>query len=250
MYGKIFSSAFTGSMMGSGSVVFAVWSYVIAHTVDSRVELYPRLVAAVIGEQEDKVIQAIEFLCAPDPSSRSPENDGKRLIREGQFQYFVTNHERYRSIRNQDERREYNRESQRKSRASRKLESSLTVNDSHQMSALSAHTDTEAETERNTCPESDLVREVFDHWKKVHGHPKARLDSARMTKIKNALKQFSVDDLKFAISGYKNSDYHMGKNEQGTVYDEITLFLRNASHIERGIRLGKKPVKRDSHDIL
>ena len=109
MYGKLFASAFTGSMYGAGSAVFAVWAYVIANTESSQVELNPRFLAGVIGETEDKIRGAIDFLCAPDPTSRSKVADGRRLIREGEFAYQVPNFAAYRNVRNEDDRREYNR---------------------------------------------------------------------------------------------------------------------------------------------
>lgn len=117
MFGKLFASTFTGSMMASGAPVYAVWAYVIANTVKSRVELNPRLLSAVIGEPVDVMIRAIEYLCAPDPNSRSKEADGRRLIKEGEFQYLVPNHEHYRAIRDEDGRREYNRSKKAEQRA-------------------------------------------------------------------------------------------------------------------------------------
>lgn len=109
MYGKIFKHAFERSMMGAGSHVFAVMGYVIAHTVKSRVELNPKLLAAVIGDSEERMEQAIKFLCLPDPKSTNPAHEGRRLVAEGQFQYFVPSHEIYSQIRNNDDLREANR---------------------------------------------------------------------------------------------------------------------------------------------
>lgn len=109
MYGKIFASTFTGSMMVAGSDAHAVWCYVIANAVDSQVELNPLLLAAVIGAPPEAMERAIAYLCAEDPNSRSKAEGGRRLVREGQFAYRVVNHGTYRGIKNEDERREYNR---------------------------------------------------------------------------------------------------------------------------------------------
>ncbi len=136
-------------MYGAGVDVFAVWGYVIANTVNSRVELNPMLLASVLGSTPDKVEAAIAKLCGPDEKSRSTAHDGRRLVREGQFQYFVVNHETYRAIRNEEDRRAYNREKQRESRARRRLVNQDVI-DSQSLSALSAHTEAEADTEVNT----------------------------------------------------------------------------------------------------
>ena len=148
MYGKFFSSTFTGSMFGAGPEAFAVWGYVIANTTDSRVELNPTLLAAIIGTTPEKVAIAIEYLTSPDSNSRNTDHEGRRLVKDGQFQYRVVSHEIYRAIMNEKERRDYNALKQRQSRDRKKIlmsnPMSLTVNDK---SALSAHTETEAEAE-------------------------------------------------------------------------------------------------------
>ena len=116
MYGKHFASMYSGSMVGAGACTFAVWGYVIAHAIDSRVELNPRLLSAIIGEPEDAIRATIAKLEQPDPESRSKDSDGKRLIREGQFQYFIPTWESYQVIRTAEQRREYNRLAKQKER--------------------------------------------------------------------------------------------------------------------------------------
>lgn len=134
--------------MASGPEVFSVWGYVIANAVDSTVELNPRLLAAVIGSTPERMMAAIETLCAADPHSRSPECDGRRLIQEGPYQYRVVNHAKYRSIRNEEERREYNRIKKQEERARKSNDVKRDVNDSQRMSSVSAHTEAEAEAEK------------------------------------------------------------------------------------------------------
>ena len=113
MYGKFFASCFTGSMMGAGPVVFAVWGYVIANACKSTMELNPKLLATMIGCDEQQIVDAIAYLCAPDPASRTKDNDGRRLTKEQGFQYFVVNHDKYRKLVNEEERREYFRDRKR-----------------------------------------------------------------------------------------------------------------------------------------
>jgi hypothetical protein len=116
MYGKLFASTFTGSMVGAGPVVFAVWGYSIAHAVDSQVELNPVLLSTVLGCPREQIDTAIGVLCAPDPNSRSKADDGRRLVREGQFAFRVVNHAKYNAMRHEGDRREYNRIKQREHR--------------------------------------------------------------------------------------------------------------------------------------
>lgn len=97
MFGRHYESMYTGSLVGSGSVVFAVWGYIIAHMKPPEfdVELNPKLLAFILGESNDKVLDAITKLCSPDPQSRTKIEDGKRLLKKGEYLYHVVNGELY-----------------------------------------------------------------------------------------------------------------------------------------------------------
>lgn len=100
--------------------------------------------------------------------------------------------------------------------------------------------DQEQEQKKDTsAPPTDVV-EVFDHWREVHGHPRASLDDKRIKLIRDALKIQPPDVLKQSISGYKNSPHHMGQNQRNTVYDDIEIFLRDAKHIDAGLKFFEK----------
>jgi hypothetical protein len=79
------------------------------------------------------------------------------------------------------------------------------------------------------------VERVFEHWKTTWNHPRAQLDPKRRLTIKRALKLYPAEQLCESISGYRNSPHHSGLNDRQTVYDEITLFLRDAQHIDAGL---------------
>lgn len=84
------------------------------------------------------------------------------------------------------------------------------------------------------------VTAVFDHWKAEHKHPKAQLDDKRLKLIRVALQSYSAEQLCQSISGYKKSPHHMGQNDRKTVYDDIEIFLRDAKHIDAGIKFAEK----------
>jgi hypothetical protein len=109
MYGKHFESMYEGSMYGAGVVVFAVWGYVIAFTHKSRVELNPRKLADTLGGKVEEIEEAIKKLQEKDPESRNKEYEGRRLVKEGEYQYYVPSWESYQNLKNEDARREQNR---------------------------------------------------------------------------------------------------------------------------------------------
>jgi hypothetical protein len=120
MYGKSYESMYAGSLVGAGLNVFAVWNYIITKSRAGCVEINPKLLAFTLGGTEKEVDDALKFLQRPDPISRSKAEDGRRLVKEGQFQYRVVNWEFYQRIKNEDDRREYNRRKQAEYRAKSK----------------------------------------------------------------------------------------------------------------------------------
>ena len=85
------------------------------------------------------------------------------------------------------------------------------------------------------------VTRIFEHWQAEFGKRKAALDPKRRRTIQSALKLHDEPTLRQAISGYRNSPFHMGENDQRTVYDDIELFLRNATNIENGLKFARGP---------
>lgn len=125
MYGKSFDSKYTGSMVGKGFASFALLDYVIANmkpdkTVGFQVDLNSTILSTVFGEPEESVVRAIEFLCSTDPKSRTPDEEGRRLVKVGTFSYRVVNGVKYDKIRNEEDRREQNRLAQQRHRDKRK----------------------------------------------------------------------------------------------------------------------------------
>lgn len=102
----------------------------------------------------------------------------------------------------------------------------------------------QAEPRKGTSPSAPApevpapVKRVFDHWRSRLNHSRAVLDSKRERCIRARLKEFSADDLCKAIDGCLKSDFHMGRdpNSRG-VHDDITLICRDASHVEKFIRI-------------
>jgi len=130
MFGKLFASLYTGSMFGAGPVPFALMPYIIATArpdskVGAQVELNPKLLAAIIGAPESEIQAGIDYLCSPDPDSRSTEEGGRRLVKLGPFDYRVVNYAKYRAIRDEEERRSQNRDAQARFRAKPKRRRTL-----------------------------------------------------------------------------------------------------------------------------
>jgi len=109
-FGRIFERMYRGSMVGAGPHVFAVWPYVIAHMrghpeYGALVELNPKLLAFILGDEELEVVKAIDYLCREDGISGTPTEGGRRLVRVGTFLYRVVNGAAYLSLRKAEEKK-------------------------------------------------------------------------------------------------------------------------------------------------
>lgn len=93
------------------------------------------------------------------------------------------------------------------------------------------------------------VERVFKHWQTMHNHPRAQLDEKRRKLIRRALKTYLESDLCQAISGYLNSAFHGGNNTDGAKYDSIELMLRDAEHIDRGLKFYVEPPRSDQSSL-
>ncbi len=156
MFGKHFASTYTGSMYGAGVHIFSVWGYIIANTIHGQVELNPKALAPVLGTDVGAIEAAIAYLCAPDTESRNQTEEGRRLVREGAFAYRVVNHNKYRGIRHEEDRRAYNRQKMAEHRAKKRLNTQSQDASVPECAGvgrsvpLCAHTEAEAEAEAET----------------------------------------------------------------------------------------------------
>ena len=159
MYGKHFASMYTGSMFGKPAIVFAVWGYVISHMREDRksgqtfVELNPTLLASVFATSPVDVCSGLDVLEGPDPASRTPEADGRRLIlmdhtrHMGPLLYQVVNGAKYHAIRDEEERRAYLRDAKRASRARSTSSTKSTMNGDGQPLSTNSEAEEHTETE-------------------------------------------------------------------------------------------------------
>lgn len=258
MYGKLFSSLFQGTLRGCADEIL-VFTNLIAHA-DSvgNVDKHYRAIAEETGISIDRVKAAIANLEAPDPESRSPEEEGKRLIPLDEHRAWgwnIVNYAKYRSIRNEEDRREQNRLAQERFRAKKRAEK-----DDHLVSIVSRvsqdkpkqkekhkQKDKKEETREETSVEvsvgkSKIVEELFEFWQTVHGHPTARLTNERRKKISGRLKSgYTPEQIQEAILGCKASPFHQGQNDKNTIYDDIDLICRDDTKLEQFMGYKRQP---------
>lgn len=120
MYAKVFNSLWQGSL-GPQWGAWSTFVFMLAHA-DRKgfVDLHPDYIARVSGIPRHEVDTAIEILSTPDPSSRSDDHEGRRIVPidgERDWGWVIVNHSYYRSLKDQDEQRVKATDRKRRSRS-------------------------------------------------------------------------------------------------------------------------------------
>ncbi len=253
---KLFSSIIHSTIWREDMHVKVLWVTMLAMAnKDGRVLASLPGLADAARISIDQCKDALSRLLAPDEFSRTKDFEGRR-IEEVDGGWALLNYTKYREMRDSDERRIQVREAVRRHR-----EKKSGVIKGNQCKPRKAQAEAEAENVltpfvRSEGPASqespassprkplqqDLlssrldVDALFERWKKVHGHPEAKLTEKRAKAIKARLKDSTVDELNLAIDGCKASAWHQGENDRGKVFDDIELIFRDREHVEQFMR--------------
>ena len=113
MYGKVFASLYQGTLRGKAHPILVFTNLISTANRHGEVDRHWRAIADDIGLTTEEVRDAIDFLMAPDPESRSPDCDGARLTLIAPHRawgWVIVNYAKYRDIRDEEERRDYMRD--------------------------------------------------------------------------------------------------------------------------------------------
>lgn len=176
MYVKLFTSIYQGTLRGNSKGLL-VFTNLLAHAdKEGVVDMHPRAIAEEIGLSIEEVRETLIMLESPDNESRSPEEQGRRIIRLDEHRawgWVIVNYEKYRKIRNQEDRREQNRQSQKRFKERNKPQSAKVSQGKPQ----SAHAEAEAEayakadTEAGNTEEREKPNPKISRTKKPVRYP-------------------------------------------------------------------------------
>jgi hypothetical protein len=112
VYGKVFTAMFDGTLATKGPWQALVTFQQLIALADRKgiVDMTPEAISRRTTIPLEIIETGIAALEAPDPDSRSPDHDGRRIVRLAEHRSWgwqLVNYEHYRAIRSADERREY-----------------------------------------------------------------------------------------------------------------------------------------------
>lgn len=162
MYGKLFEAIFDSSIMEEDLPTRYLFQCMIGladqhGVVDMTVQALARRVRLPVNA----VSKALTRLSLPDPSSRSPDDDGRRIVlldEHRDWGWRLVNYAKYRDTRSQADRKSYMREYMRKRRAQQRqpvslpLDEKLTGSNGKLTVSSLAHAAADAEIQKKNPP--------------------------------------------------------------------------------------------------
>jgi hypothetical protein len=120
MYVKMFKSIFDGTLYGQFEPTVVFMAMLVIAEREGIVDMTPQAIAARCGYPLAIVLKGIKELEKPDYRSRTPDEEGRRIIRleeNRDWGWRITNYQKYEKIRSAEERREYFRLKKREQRS-------------------------------------------------------------------------------------------------------------------------------------
>jgi hypothetical protein len=247
---KLFSSIVTSSVWCESHTTVRVWVAMLAQAdADGVVEGSVPGFANLAHVTVDEMRAAVATLSSPDPDSRTPDNEGRRIERiEGGWR--VLNYARYRQ--RAQEKEGSKAPAMRAYRARRKAEQEQAAAGNALPPEVTSYPeerrerrDTDNGLRKTDMSASADVVLVFEHWRRVMSKPTAKLTKGRAARVRDRLREgYTVEQLQRAVDGCKASAFHQGQNDRGTTYNDLELICRSGEKVEQfsGPPDGRRPV--------
>lgn len=121
MFGKLFPQMFEGSLVDAGwEAIVTLQQLVILANVEGVVDKTPDWISRTTTIPLEIIAKGLAALEKPDPESRTPGEEGRRIVRVSDARSWgwrIVNYEHYRNLRKEEERRDYHRQYWREKRS-------------------------------------------------------------------------------------------------------------------------------------
>lgn len=182
-----------GTLYGHWEAIVTMQQFIVLSNADGIVDMTPEAIAGRTTIPLKIIKKGIEFLEKADPYTRTPGEDGRRIVLMDDHRpwgWKLVNHWKYKALRNMEEKREADR-----TRISEKRKQNKDVAIVSQVSPNVAHADAYADTKKQgavALPDW-LPHEAWDAWLEVRKKSRApnttralRLAIAELARLKAA----------------------------------------------------------------
>lgn len=127
MYAKIFSQIYDGTLCTNGpwQALVTFQQLLVLADQDGNVDMTAGAIARRTTIPLDIITLGIEELLKPDPESRTPAEEGRRLVPlvpDRPWGWRIVNYKHYRALKREEDRRDYHREYWRNNRSTKKVD--------------------------------------------------------------------------------------------------------------------------------
>ena len=155
MYGKIFASMYEGTLYGHWQAIVTFQQMIVLCNQDGVVDMTPQAIAARTSIPFEIIQEGLKVLEQSDPYSRSPGEDGRRIVRLDDHRpwgWKIVNYAAYRNLVAAEDKRRADRERMAAKRAaSRDMSQNVAASrEPPQGVAKVAHAEAEAEAKTET----------------------------------------------------------------------------------------------------
>lgn len=145
MYGKIFDSMYEGTLYGHWQAIVTLQQMLVLCNADGVVDMTPQALAARTSIPLEIITKGIEVLSEPDPYSRTPGEEGRRIILidpRRPWGWFIVNHAKYKRMLDKEEKNKADRERIAERRNSNKVNDVAGCsNESHAVASVAVRSD-------------------------------------------------------------------------------------------------------------
>lgn len=153
MYGKIFAKMYEGTLYGQWEALVTFQQMIVLCDADGMIDMTPQAIASRTSIPLHIIEKGIKILEAPDPYSRTPDQEGRRIElidAHRPWGWHLVNHAKYTALQDADTVRAQTRERVRKHRAAK---AGVTVTDGN---GQKRHTDIDTNTDKDIKSKSTV----------------------------------------------------------------------------------------------
>lgn len=165
MYGKIFSSMYEGTLYGRWEAIVTFQQLIVLADEDGVVEMTPPAIAARTSIPLEIIEKGIKILEEEDKYSRTPSEEGRRIVlldEDRPWGWRIVNYLRYRNIASREDKKRKDRE-----RIAEKRNKNSDVagcRNQSQSVANVAYTDTDTNTDKTHSAPRRTTHRFDDFW--------------------------------------------------------------------------------------
>ena len=200
MYGKLFESMYSGTLVEDWRALVTFQQMIILCDADGMLDMTVEAISYRTRIPMDILEAGIKILESPDPKSRTPDQEGRRVERidaHREWGWHLINHEKYKILQDADTVRHQTRERVRKHRENKKGVTPQPLQDVTSVT-VTAGNGSKRHIDKDTDITKTLCRAVLDYLNKKADKSYQPVES-NLTLIKARLKEYDKKTVKAVI---------------------------------------------------